>query len=62
MGSSIETRVRVLESTKETGDLTTNERRELLGFPPVEGGDDRQISLNFVNAKDQSQYQTGKGE
>ncbi|CDA69367.1 hK97 family phage portal protein [Clostridium sp. CAG:510] len=60
MGSSIETRVRVLEATKETGELTTNERRELLGFAPVADGDDRQVSLNFVKAKDQSKYQKGE--
>lgn len=60
MGSSIETRVRVLEATKETGELTTNERRELLGFAPVKDGDDRQVSLNFVKAKDQSKYQKGE--
>lgn len=60
MGSSIETRVRVLEATKETGELTTNERRELLGFAPVADGNDRQVSLNFVKAKDQSKYQKGE--
>lgn len=60
MGTSIETRVRVLESTKETGELTTNERRELLGFQPVEDGDERQISLNYIKSKDQENYQVGK--
>ena len=60
MGTSIETRVRVLDATKETGELTTNERRELLGFGPVEGGDERQVSLNYIKSKDQSKYQTGE--
>ena len=60
MGTSIETRVRVLEATKETGELSTNERRELLGFQPVEDGDDRQVSLNFVKSKDQGKYQVGE--
>lgn len=60
MGTSIETRVRVLEATKETGELTTNERRELLGFQPVEDGDDRQVSLNYIKSKDQGKYQVGE--
>ncbi|MCR4657319.1 MAG: phage portal protein [Lachnospiraceae bacterium] len=59
-GTSIQTRVQVLAATKETGELSTNERRELLGFAPVEDGDNRQISLNYVKDVDQSGYQTGK--
>lgn len=60
MGTSIETRVRVLECTRETGELTTNERRELLGYQPVEDGDKRQVSLNFVKSTNQDKYQTGE--
>ena len=48
----------ILNYTRETGDLTTNERRELMGYPPVEGGDKRQISLNYVSNKNQENYQT----
>lgn len=59
MGTSIETRVKVLDATKEAGELTTNERRELLGFPPVADGDVRQVSLNYVKATDQGKYQVG---
>lgn len=62
MGTSIQTRVKVLEATKETGELSTDERRELLGYGPIEGGDTRQISLNYIKDKDQSKYQTGKEE
>lgn len=57
MGTSIETRVRVLAETKLTGDLTTNERRELLGFQPVADGDKRQVSLNFIDSDKQEKYQ-----
>lgn len=60
MGLSVNSIVQILTSTRETGELTTNERRELLGYPPVEGGDVRQVSLNYVNADDQSNYQVGK--
>ena len=59
-GTSIQTRVQVLSATKETGELTTNERRELLGFPPIADGDERQISLNYVKGSDQTGYQIGK--
>ena len=40
--------------------LTINEQRELLGYAPIEGGDIRQVSLNFINADKQDTYQTGK--
>lgn len=59
MGTSMDTRVKVLDATKEAGELTTNERRELLGYPPVADGDVRQVSLNYVKATDQGKYQVG---
>lgn len=59
MGTSIDTRVKVLDATKEAGELTTNERRELLGYPPVADGDVRQVSLNFIKSTDQGEYQVG---
>ena len=62
MGTSIDTRVKVLDATKEAGELTTNERRELLGYPPVADGDVRQVSLNYVKAQDQGKYQIGSEE
>lgn len=60
MGSSYQTRVNIISQTKELGILTVNEQRELLGYGPIEGADIREVSLNFVNADDQSKYQTGK--
>lgn len=62
MSASMPTRINLLNATRETGELTMNERRELMGYPPVEGGDERQVSLNYVKAKDQSLYQTGEQE
>lgn len=59
LNTSMQTKINLLNATKETGELTKNERRELLGYPPVEGGDDFQVSLNFVKGKDQTKYQTG---
>lgn len=58
-GASWATKLNILNTTKECGELTINERRELLGYAPVEDGDERQVSLNYVRAKDQSKYQTG---
>lgn len=62
LSASLQTRINLLNATRDTGELTPNERRELIGFPPVEGGDERQVSLNYVKAKDQSKYQTGEEE
>lgn len=62
MSASMPTRINLLNATKETGELTPNERRELIGYPPVEDGDERLVSLNYVKAKDQSKYQTGTEE
>lgn len=59
-GMSVNSVVQILNATKEAGELTINERRELLGYPPIEGGDEREVSLNYIKAKDQSKYQTGK--
>ena len=31
----------------------------MFGYAGVEGGDERQVSLNYIKATDQSAYQTG---
>lgn len=60
MGASWQTKLNIINSVKETGDLTPNERREILGYEPVEGGDERLVSLNYIKASDQTKYQTGE--
>lgn len=62
MGTSYKTRVDIINQTKEIGVLSINEQRELLGYGPVEGGDVRQVSLNYINADKQDEYQTKKKE
>ena len=62
MGTSLQTRINIISQSKEIGILTINEQRELLGYPPVKGGDIRQVSLNYINADDQSEYQNGKND
>lgn len=59
-GASWQTKLNIIANTKDFGLLKTNEYRELLGYGPVEDGDERLISLNYVKASDQSLYQTGK--
>ena len=59
MSANLSTRIQLLNATKESGELSPNERRELMGYSPVEGGDERQVSINYVKAKDQTKYQTG---
>lgn len=61
-GMSVNSIVQILNVTKETGELTKNERRELLGYSPVEDGDTSQISLNFVESDNQTNYQNGGEE
>lgn len=58
-GASWQTKLNIISNTKETGILSTNEQRELLGYAPVENGDERLVSLNYIKAKDMSKYQTG---
>lgn len=62
MSANLATKINLLRETKDTGELTKNERRELIGYPPTEDGDKAQVSLNYVIDKDQSKYQTGKEE
>lgn len=60
MGTSLQTRINIISQSKEIGILTVNEQRELLGYPPVEGGDIRLVSLNYIDSNEQSEYQSGK--
>ena len=45
----------------ERGIITINEYREIMYLAPIEDGDIRQVSLNYVKTDDQSNYQVGKG-
>lgn len=60
MGTSYQTRMNIIAQTKEIGVLTINEQRDLLGFAPVEGGDIRLVSLNYINSTKADEYQTGE--
>jgi len=58
--TSVDTKINIMRETKEQGLLTINEQRGLLGFPPIEGGDVRPSSLNYVDSDIKEEYQTGK--
>lgn len=54
------TKVNLISQTKEIGLMTLNEQRELFGLAPVEDGDERYISLNYVKSSNMTEYQLGK--
>ena len=58
--ATLQTRVNVGSQLFDRGILTINEYRELMYYEPVEGGDVRMVSLNYVKADEQSIYQIGE--
>ena len=58
--ASMAEKVQLVSTTREIGMMTPNEQRELFGLPPVEGGDERVLSLNYIKQSDMSKYQTGE--
>jgi hypothetical protein len=53
------TKVTVIKELMPLGLLTINESREILNLSPVEDGDKRLVSLNYVQADKQNLYQLG---
>lgn len=51
------TKMTICKDGMGLGFFTLNECREVFDFEPVEGGDKRLISLNYVDADKQNQYQ-----
>jgi len=58
--ATLQTRMTIGGALYDRGIITINELRELLYYEPIEDGDVRMISLNYVNTDDQSLYQVGK--
>lgn len=57
------TKTALIKELMPMGVLTVNEAREVLNMAPVEGGDKRIVSLNYVSADKQDQYQgVGQGK
>lgn len=58
--ATLQARAAIGKDLFDRGAITINQYLELMYYPPIEGGDVRMVSLNFVKADDQSLYQTGK--
>lgn len=59
--ASIKSKISLIKETMPFGLLTVNEAREVFNMGPVDGGEKRLISLNYVDASIQNQYQLGGG-
>lgn len=57
--ASMPSKVSMVQALLPQGIITINEAREIFGFAAVDDGDERQVSLNFVKADKQNQYQVG---
>lgn len=60
LNTSMQTKVGIVTASREIGLFTRNELREMFGYAPIEGGDEAEVSLNYVKSSDQSKYQTGE--
>lgn len=60
--ASNSTKINLIETLVDRGLLTINEGREIFNMAPVDGGDKRLVSLNFVDADKQNLYQVGQDQ
>lgn len=60
--ATLQTRAAIGKDMFDRGAITINQYLELMYYPPIEGGDVRMVSLNYVKVDDQSLYQTGKDD
>lgn len=60
--ASWQTKVNAIEKLMGLGIMSLNESRALLGLEPIEGGDKRLQSLNYVDADKANQYQVGEDD
>lgn len=58
--ASWNTKVQAIEKLMGLGIMSLNESRGILGLEPVEGGDKRLQSLNYVDASKANKYQVGE--
>ena len=58
--ATLQTRATIGSTLYDRGIITINEYRELMYYEPIDDGDVRMVSLNYVKADDQSLYQTGQ--
>ena len=60
--ATLQTRSAIGQALYDRGIITINEYRELMYLPQIEDGDVRMVSLNYVKADEQSEYQIGKSD
>ena len=60
--SSADTKIKLLHEAAPLGLITVNEARKLLALPPVDDGDRRLQSLNYVSADKADAYQLEESE
>lgn len=60
--ASARTKIALAREMMPMGVLSVNEVREIFNMPPVDGGDERIKSLNYVNADKADQYQLGNND
>lgn len=60
--ATLQTRSTIGGEMYDRGAMTVNEYRELMYYGPVDDGDVRMVSLNYVKAGDQSLYQVGQAD
>lgn len=56
------TKISLIETLMDRGLMSLNEAREIFNLAPVQDGDKRIVSLNYVDASIANQYQLGKTE
>lgn len=54
---SVSSKLKLISEVRDLGLLTLNEMRGFLNLPYIEDGDKRLVSLNYVNAEKQDEYQ-----
>ncbi len=60
--ASVKTKIELVKQLAPLGLLKINEGREIFNIAPVEGGEKRIVSLNYVDADKANQYQVGEKE
>lgn len=58
--ASVGSKIKIINTLTDRGLLSLNEAREIFNLSPIENGDKRIISLNYVDADKANQYQLGE--
>ena len=57
---SMSSKIAILEKSREIGLMTVNEYRKLFNMDPIEGGETRLVSLNYIDSEKATAYQLSK--